>query len=536
MPAKFLRLAVRVLGVLLTAASLLSAFVALVIFVSMTTLLYRQQLVTHRDWLLWRWSGVASGVGGLLTWASYRLVKEKRPPGEARVPSFTLVRSQSGRQERYAHHFGIVVWLVIIGGWIWERLPGDPWLRALESAGCLAAVFLFLHGRILLHELGHLCTGALLGLDLWSLHVGKGRQLGRFRTRGGFEWKWRVWPSGGHVLALHREEKTFRWRQFVLVSAGPLVDGLVIVAVGAGFLHSARAHALPPLSGLSRGLAVYFVFVVLVLPMLNGLIPQRIVRGNQLLHTDGWWMAKVFFLPDATVRETLFGHACRRVACFWEAKQKARSVEELKSALRLYPEHELPLSLLETRLHRLADDPAAEGDGTEHVLTLSRSLPAEAVGEAWAAHAAVLAVVGRLDQARADCAAVLAQTTEPADRASVLDAFACLPLLHLGGRAFLPEAKEWCREALLLAPDRLTLRGTWGALLVEQGQAQEGAAILREVFARTALKQDRGIAAFFLALAARKLGDRPEMQRRRQQASRLCEVPALLVRLRKELT
>ena len=140
-----------------------------------------------------------------------------------------------------------------------------------------------------------------------------------------------------------------------------------------------------------------------------------------------------------------------------------------------------------------------------------------------------------MDGARAWCETVLAQTTSTAERVELLDGFASLPLLRAGTRALLPDAQRWCAEAVILAPDQPTLRGTQGSLLVEQDECAAAWPILLEVFARTGSEQDRGICAFYLALAAQRLGHADDLNRYRHEALRCCKEPHLLKRLHTEL-
>ena len=150
--------------------------------------------------------------------------------------------------------------------------------------------------------------------------------------------------------------------------------------------------------------------------------------------------------------------------------------------------------------------------------------------------ASALAAAGDVEGARVWCAEqLLVGTSSKEERADLLDAFASLPLLHQGTRALLADAQLWCDEARALAPDRLTLRGTHGSLLVEQDRCEEAWPILQEVFTKTGSKHDRGICAFYLALAAGRLGRQREMLKYRSQTLRFCKVPVLLGRIQAEI-
>ena len=99
----------------------------------------------------------------------------------------------------------------------------------------------------------------------------------------------------------------------------------------------------------------------------------------------------------------------------------------------------------------------------------------------------------------------------------------------------MPDAERWCAATLERLPDKITLCGTWGAILFELGRCEEALPILREVLASTLSDNDRGIAAFYLALDALRCGRTRETRGLRADALRWCKVPAMVRRVHAEL-
>ena len=90
-------------------------------------------------------------------------------------------------------------------------------------------------------------------------------------------------------------------------------------------------------------------------------------------------------------------------------------------------------------------------------------------------------------------------------RAAPLDALATEVLKHRV-KFFLPEADAWSQEAFALEPEKITLKGTRGFILVKLGRFDEGEALLREVWTTSDGEVDAGITAFYLGFAARRQG------------------------------
>lgn len=349
-------------GFLLASIALLAALIAAFAVIAMTLVWWREGRLDERDMALLRRAVPAAVVSGLCTWAGFRLAHGKRHPGEARNASFTLVRSKDGRQEKFVAVFSGVTYLAGFGGWLWTRAEGEPWLRALQVAGWLGLVYLGLHLRILLHELGHLVAAGLVRLNVMTVRVGAGWRLWSTQNRSGVRWEWRLRPTGGWVEAHHRDEAGFRWRQFVFVAGGPVVDAMLITILWLTLYHHGNnSSVMPQKLAPSSGDAVAFVlFCALTFSAAIGLIPHRVSIDSRQLHSDGWWLVKLWFLPATTVHAMVFGQAGAWIWSLWNAGKREEAHEELAGTLRRYPQHALAMALLEARLHREAKDLAVD--------------------------------------------------------------------------------------------------------------------------------------------------------------------------------
>ena len=538
--AEFLYSLRRFVGGLLVGLAFLATTLAVIVFCLMAWLiLHEPGAVETNEWQTLRWCVGIAAVGGLLMWLGSRMYRKKLKPGEARPPSFRLVESPSGRSERWIDRYSWLFWPFAVVLWIWEAVPADPGGRVALILVGVPVALLLLQGYILLHELGHCAAGTLLGLEPARLRVGGGRLWASWQTRNGFRWEWGRRPAGGFMEMLHRDERGFRWRQFGFVAGGPLMDAALFATLQLVILPLCRGFLLPPaLGALDAGVICRGLLFVQGAFLFGNLMPQIFFFDGRWLHTDGWWLFRVLFFPTEKVREAVLAHLCAHLDLLWRSGRRAQAFEEIAATALRYPEHAAALLVSEALWHQETKDPDAQARCVEHALVESRASPADKAGQVWSSYAAALAARDDLDGARSACAAVLAQRADdpPGERATLLDAFACLPLLHTGTRALLPDAAAWGQEALALAPDTITVRGTWGALLVELGREAEGAEILRDVLARTESDLDRGIAAFYLALVAHRQGDRREMRKQRETARRLCRQPVLMARFQTDLS
>ena len=102
--------------------------------------------------------------------------------------------------------------------------------------------------------------------------------------------------------------------------------------------------------------------------------------------------------------------------------------------------------------------------------------------------------------------------TSSQERWEVLDGFATWALLQ-GKTDVLDVAEQLVDELIEREPTSWTLKGTKGGILIERGQGEEGARLLRELMKDDPSPFDRAISACFLGLAEAKQNRHQEAQK-----------------------
>jgi tetratricopeptide (TPR) repeat protein len=118
-------------------------------------------------------------------------------------------------------------------------------------------------------------------------------------------------------------------------------------------------------------------------------------------------------------------------------------------------------------------------------------------------------------------------------RIRVLDYLACVPFME-GHRQYLPEADRWSHQLVAFQPQNVTLKGTRGALLVEQGRFDEAEPLLNEVYATSESDMDRGISSLYLAIVAKHRSNHREARRLAERARRTYRPAWLIQRVKQE--
>jgi Tfp pilus assembly protein PilF len=95
------------------------------------------------------------------------------------------------------------------------------------------------------------------------------------------------------------------------------------------------------------------------------------------------------------------------------------------------------------------------------------------------------------------CSDYLETTISTSDKIAFLDEWACMALFE-EPPGFLNDAQIWIAKALELAPGTLTLKGTLGGILTEQGIFAEAEPLLRDCLDGSPDLGDQGISSFYL--------------------------------------
>jgi len=113
---------------------------------------------------------------------------------------------------------------------------------------------------------------------------------------------------------------------------------------------------------------------------------------------------------------------------------------------------------------------------------------------------------GHVNRVENACLDFLAGTASVGDKIQFVDQIVCAELYEETPQ-FLTHIERWTRKVLELAPGILTLKGTLGGILAEQGKFAEAEPLLNECRTRSTALHDQAFASFYLGKAAMSRGD-----------------------------
>jgi tetratricopeptide (TPR) repeat protein len=373
--------------------------------------------------------------------------------------------------------------------------------------------FVLLAPLIAVHEVGHALGAWLLGLRVFSVTIGCGPLLAAWRWRG-TRWELRAIVGDGTTSHGYPTLRFFRLKFFLAVLAGPLANGALLAAVlwwrppaalADQLAHWPQAPGPLPLLVLVAGGAVL---------LLVSLVPLRFHAEGGHQATDGWQLLRAPFL-SREVRENT--HA------LYFALEGGQCVAERRydDALRWYEqglEHnpQCPLNRYGVSCALLGMRRFEEAERGFAELRARKEL-----GPGFLAMVADALAALALDRV------IEARCQRPPDPGPLEEgASARLAALLEQGERYSQEALEVGRR---LAPQlQWSMMGTYGCLLVEQGEFDEGATILRLARGEVAGAGERAYCLCYLAVAAARQGRREEARAAAEQARRLWpDCPAL---------
>lgn len=469
------------------------------------------------------------------------------------------------RQRLYHRVLGIMAVICLVVGTAgillaWYRHASLLESRALQWSLLLAFQWLM----VLPHELGHALAGRALGFTQIRMLIGAGKPLFSVRLFG-FRTLINLIPFGGVTLS-KPAEATSRWRVFGFIGAGLLVN-FAAAAIAWCFAGPGELFRF----GSGSALVPFFWANVLVLA--ENLFPYQAQTAFGRLNTDGLQLWNAFFRWNKPVklepqRLPIWNLALRHLlkwvgflvmlgamlffvlvgalpffelydASGWELKiflpaiMLALALATGWAALRI-AKHPIPTVAM-PRLHagfgqvisvtpqqnhtlRQVTERAKQNDFVAAEALLDQvlaGLPAGQSGSWWPlALIKIDYIISQNDIERAEkvCLGWVDQATTTEEKLRVLDGVAS-QILYRSASSFLDKAERLARQALELAPGSLTLKGSLGAILVEQSRFAEGEPLLRECLERSPALHDQGISAFYLGVACLSTGD-PDQARR----------------------
>jgi tetratricopeptide (TPR) repeat protein len=332
------------------------------------------------------------------------------------------------------------------------------------SLGIAVLLFwVFAYVRILIHELGHLIAASAFGWKLLTLVVGTGPEKS-FGRMGNVEVRFGARPFGGLTRVVPLQFGLYRFKFLIFVICGPLANALLIVSMVAIY----RAFDLdqwPEWVTVVLGLSFYHEVAFLI----GNLIPHEVRRYDRKLSSDGLQI--------------------------WNCLTKSRSELEsnFNNGLVAYAEMLL-------KAGKAADARRLMEDAFFHVGP--QTDPARITF--WIR---VLLVLGRQREALEESEKVIAGVDRlEAPVIQTLDQLACIPIFG-DHPEFLPVATKCIDEAIQREPQTITLKGTKGSLLIENGNLAEGVPMLEEVRRESESENDQAICSYYLAYACYKKGD-----------------------------
>lgn len=491
------------------------------------------------------------------------------------------------RQRLHRRVFGVLALIAVVAGCagIFDALRRH--ISLLDSVAVQWSLLLIFQWLMILpHELGHATAGRGLGFRQIRVLIGSGKPLFSFQLFG-VPTLINLIPFGGITLSKPASPMS-RWRYLVFVSAGLLVN-LMAAAIAWYFVLPGE------LFNFRSGSAVTPFFWANVMVLAENLFPYQVHTPFGPLNSDGLQLWYVLFrwnkplkleparLPvwELALRHLLKWTAflvmvlgvllfilvaalpffARNGTSGWELKivlpaiMLALTLVTGWAAVRI-AKHPIPdvatpglpagfrqlisLTPEQNKLLRRAIERAKQNDFVAAEAILDQTIAGMPNSKAAGCWPLVLIkleyIISQNDVARAEkvCLDWVNQAATTEEKVKLLDGLAS-QILYKSASSFLVNAERLVRKALELAPGSLTLKGSLGGILVEQGRVADAEPLLRECLDRSAALHDQGISAFYLGVAKLSAGDRSEGKRLIKRGMVLHPEPWLLAKAEAKL-
>jgi hypothetical protein len=429
---------------------------------------------------------------------------------------------------------------------------------------------------ILPHELGHAALARLFGYSQIRILIGSGKQLFTAKFLG-FAWLFNLIPFGGLTL-FAPSSKISRWKHVVVVAAGPMVNLCLATAA----LLVARPSPLPDTATLPNLLCWANVVVLAsslfpyVAQTSFGPIPSD---GLQLWHLLFRWNKPVqdqplrvplwelilshclkWFIFLITLTTCLLLGAVAVAVLFWSNETTSlpsrvflavvvstlslvcgwitwrvavNPIAKVRKPIWLgfaFPFNPEQINLIKKANDQLAHDEfQAAADIFNDVLSSIPDHNSNAFTQVLTAKIFAHIQHQDIDRAEKTCLDFVSEPVNKEHKIKALDAFASATLYHASSGS-IERAEKAVRLALEMAPGTLTLKGTLGGILVEQGKFNEAEPLLRECLDRSPAYHDQGISSLYLGLIRLHEGKTDEAKRLIKYGTTLCPEPWLLAK------
>jgi tetratricopeptide (TPR) repeat protein len=449
-------------------------------------------------------------------------------------------------------------------------LPGHRQVAAFSGIWWLL-ICLIQWMMIVPHELGHAVAGKLLGYTQIRIMVGAGKPFLSFELAG-FYWIINPIPFGGLTYSAS-PGRLHRWKHLVFVCGGLLVNlfigGIAWCFIGAGELFSqsgnlaklvfwanliivvqnvipwvARTSVGPiPNDGLqiwqilfqwnkppkqpSTRVPYWEIFVCYVLKWFILLVVVSVTLflgfavtipftrpfpGMAPMTIPGILLWLAIFLPLTAV----CGWYCFRV--YDQPIARIRKPTNLDSNASLIARYRAVFNQEQLELCAQMGKLFMAGHFADAAMLLERIIPvvgdhkSEVYLDLLTTKLHCLLSQNQIDQAERLCLDYVHQEVGVEHKVKILDGIASDILYHSDSASLL-RGEKFARMAMEIAPGTLTLKGTLGSILVEEGNYAQGEPLLRECLDRSPALHDRAIASFYLGVIKMRTGEVKEGQR-----------------------
>jgi len=356
--------------------------------------------------------------------------------------------------------------------------------------GILLLNFAFLQLALLfstvIHELGHVVAGSMVGFRVFGIEIGYGPVVYEFIFLK-FRWRIRAICFGGITQAIPNELPLFRCKEFILILGGPLAN-ICLLLLSIYLLPLDELFKQTPVQGVC---ALPLIALSNALLILYSLVPHMAKTVAGKIPNDGLLLWKIWRYQQPEMEQTIAAryiyeaHECRR------RKEMANAVKWIEDGLRCFPEcFSLKFSAAEFLFHE------------KKYLAAARAF-----------------------------AVLLAKKKANNEIASYLLNYIAYSYLMAGRPELLCKADVCSRLALEKMPWSVYNKGTRGSVLVELSQYEEGLKLLREAVRDQPEREGRALDACHIAIAEVRRGNHDESRKYANLARRLDPDCVLLERI-----
>jgi tetratricopeptide (TPR) repeat protein len=328
----------------------------------------------------------------------------------------------------------------------------------------LGSMFAWYYPTLFFHECGHALAAYFLGFTPKKIIIGAGEQvLFTFQLRT-MQFEIKDMPFGGitHLRNLPFTNGA-RLKKIIVVGAGPLADAMVLLCLSPLVIY------LSDYGNKTLGKIAVGVFVTQFFSLFVSLIPRNIRINGVSRPNDAKRIWLILTGKDRNEMQLMVERVAKVLVRYYDQNYQPN-----------------PSSGLFT------------GDGA----LLHKYFDAKELLEKKQFDNAVMLFEEILSS----------ELLQNAERACVLDWMARLPIIY-DQKQYLAKAFSWIEEARRLAPSALTLDGTYGSLLIESGQIDQGIEVLKKVFDAASQVLVKAMVATFLSDTYRYLDDQEQAER-----------------------